>query len=238
LSHVALITGVGPGLGGALARRFSREGYCVGLLARTTEFTSELAQELAGGGRRALPLMADVGEPAEVAEAVRLLRMEFGPISVMIHNASSSLGDGLLKTTPEEFEQSWRVAALGGFVCAKETAPNMLAAGAGVMLFTGATSSVRGGGWLAFSSAKFAMRGLAQSLARELWPLGIHVAHVVVDGSIATPGLPAEILDDAPAVPILNPGSMADAYWNLARQEKSAWTLEIDLRPHDEQFFV
>lgn len=167
MKGAALISGVGPGLGAALARRFAREGLGVGLLARTTRFTNALARELKADGYRALPLAADVAWPLEVAESVRLLRAEFGPISVMIHNASSSLGNGLLETTPDDFEESWRAAAFGGFVCAQKTAPDMLAAGAGVMLFTGATSSVRGGGWLAFSAAKFAVRGLAQSLARE-----------------------------------------------------------------------
>jgi NAD(P)-dependent dehydrogenase (short-subunit alcohol dehydrogenase family) len=150
------------------------------------------------------------------------VRANLGSFGVLIHNASSSLGEGLLATTPEEFEQSWSVAALGGFVCARETAPDMLAAGAGVMLFTGATSSVRGGGWLSFSSAKFAVRGLAQSLARELWPRGVHVAHVVIDGLIASPRTDEEPSDDEPA---LDPARIADAYWHLATQDRSAWTL-------------
>ena len=122
-------------------------------------------------------------------------------------------------------------------MCARETAPDMLRSGAGVMLFTGATSSVRGGGWLAFSSAKFAVRGLVQSLARELWPRGVHVAHVIIDGLIAPPrtgGAPPENEKE----PALDPDHIADAYWHLAMQERSAWTLELDLRPHTEQFYV
>jgi NAD(P)-dependent dehydrogenase (short-subunit alcohol dehydrogenase family) len=103
------------------------------------------------------------------------------------------------------------------------------------MLFTGATSSVRGGGWMGFSSAKFALRGLVQSLARELWPQGVHVAHVVVDGLIGTPRDSTTI---AQSEPMLDPDCMADAYWHLANQARSAWTLELDLRPHTEQFFV
>ena len=107
-------------------------------------------------------------------------------------------------TEPEDFEECWRVAALGGFVCARETARDMIASGDGVMLFTGATSSVRGGGWLGFSSAKFAVRGLVQSLARELWPRGVHVAHVVIDGII---GSPRGITDSAGGEPLLDPHS-------------------------------
>ena len=234
MSHnrVALVTGVGPGLGASLARRFAREGFAVGLVARRPAFIEDLAREIASAGGKATALVADVSQPAEVKAAVSRLRAESGPIGVLLHNASSSAGDGLLGTTVADFESSWRIATLGGFVCAQETAPDMIAAGAGVMLFTGATSSVRGGGWLAFSSAKFALRGLAQSLARELWPQGVHVAHVVVDGLIGAVG-EAVVAGE----PKLDPDHMAEAYWHLASQHRSAWTLELDLRPAREKFF-
>ena len=232
MNRVALITGVGPGLGAALARCFAREGFRVALIARSSGFINELARELS-----ALPLVADVSRPGEVEAAIAKARAEFGPINLLIHNASSSSGDGLLGTTAEQFEQSWRIAALGAFVCARATAPDMIAAGAGAMLFTGATSSVRGGGWLAFSSAKFALRGLVQSLARELWPQGVHVAHVLVDGLIGPPG-GSEMEAAGAAEPVLNPDAIANAYMHLASQERSAWTLELDVRPHGEQFFV
>lgn len=235
MNRVALITGVGPGLGAALARRFAREGFRVGLVARKPDFIVPLAEEISAVGPRALGVVADVGRPAEAVAAANQVRASLGPIGVLIHNASSSLGEGLLATTPEEFERSWRVAALGGFVCARETAGDMVDAGAGAMLFTGATSSVRGGDWLGFSSAKFAVRGLAQSLARELWPRGVHVAHVVIDGLISAPSAVEELSSDEPT---LDPGHIADAYWHLVTQDRSAWTLEIDLRPHAEQFYV
>ncbi len=230
--RVALVTGVGPGLGAALARRFAREGFRVALLARHSDFIAELAGELSAAGEKAIGLVADVGRPEEVAAAVAEARADLGEISVLLPNASSSSGDGLLGTTAEEFESSWRIASLGGFVCARATAPAMIAAGAGTMIFTGATSSVRGGGWLAFSSAKFALRGLVQSLARELWPQGVHVAHVVVDGIIGPAGALVR-----PEEPQLDPEQMAEAYWQLARQDRGAWTLELDLRPHAETFF-
>lgn len=238
MNRVALITGVGPGLGAAVARRFARGGFRVAVVARTANFTERLVRELSSFGGPALAVVADMSQPKEVAAAVAKVRAELGPVGVLVHNASSSSGDGLLETTPEQFEQSWRVAALGGFVCARETAPDMLAAGAGAMVFTGATSSVRGGGWLAFSSAKFATRGLVQSLARELWPQGVHVAHVVVDGIIGPPRGNDEQTDAPSAEPLLDPDQMAAVYFDLARQERSAWTLELDLRPHREQFFV
>jgi NAD(P)-dependent dehydrogenase (short-subunit alcohol dehydrogenase family) len=235
LKRVALITGVGPGLGAALARRFALEGFQVGLLARSSEFIQTLAKEISASNPRAISVVADVSRPAETRAAVQRVREDLGSIGVLIHNPSSDLGQGLLGTTPEQFEHSWRVAALGGFVCAQETAPDMLQAGDGVMLFTGATSSLRGGGWLAFSSAKFAVRGLAQSLARELWPQGVHVAHVIIDGLIGTPQDHGRVPADEP---LLKPERVADAYWQLAMQDRSAWSLELDLRPASEQFYV
>ena len=235
LNRVALITGVGPGLGAALARRFAREGFQVGLVARSSDFSQALANEISASGPRAISVVADVSRPVEASAAVQRVREDLGSIGVLVHNPSSALGQGLLATTPEQFEQCWRVAALGGFVCAQETASDMLKAGDGVMLFTGATSSLRGGGWLAFSSAKFAVRGLAQSLARELWPQGVHVAHVIIDGLIGTPPDQSRVPVDEP---LLDPDRIADAYWHLAMQDRSAWSLEIDLRPHTEQFYV
>lgn len=231
-NRVALITGVGPGLGASLARRFAREGLAVGLVARHPSFIEELAREISEAGGKAVALVADVSRPAEVQAAVKRLRSELGPIGTLLHNASSSAGEGLRGTTVADFESSWRIATLGGFVCAQETAPDMIAAGEGVMLFTGATSSVRGGGWLAFSSAKFALRGLVQALGRELWPQGVHVAHVVVDGIIGPAGAAIGASE-----PKLDPDHMAEAYWHLASQPRSAWTLELDLRPAREKFF-
>lgn len=233
MKRVALVVGVGPGLGAAIARRFAREGFQVALVARTAEFIDQLTRELSSAGGRAGGFVADVSQPKQVTKVIAKVRAEFGPISVLVHNASSSSGNGLLGTSAEQFEEAWRVAALGAFICARETAPDMIAAGTGVMIFTGATSSVRGGGWLAFSSAKFALRGLAQSLARELWPRGIHVAHVIVDGLIGA----RDVAQKGSAEPMLNPDRMADAYFQLAGQDRSAWTLELDLRPHREQFF-
>ena len=229
---MVLITGVGPGLGAALARRFARGGCALGLVARHRDFIAELAREISDTGGKAIAVVADVSRPEEVNAAVQQVRAEVGKITVLLHNASASSGDGLLGTTPEEFENSWRIATLGGFVAARETAPDMIAAGQGAMLFTGATSSVRGGGWLAFSSARFALRGLAQSLARELWPQGVHVAHVVVDGIIGPAGVAT-----VGGEPKLDPNHMAEAYWHLANQHPTAWTLELDLRPQHEKFF-
>jgi NAD(P)-dependent dehydrogenase (short-subunit alcohol dehydrogenase family) len=232
MNRVALLTGAGPGLGASLARRFARGGYALGLVARHAGFIDALAQEISGRKGRALAVVADVGEPEAAKSAVARVRRELGKINLLLHNASSSNREGLLGTTPEQFAGAWRVASLAAFVCARETAPDMIAAGEGAMLFTGATSSERGVSWLAFSSAKFALRGLVQSLARELWPQGVHVAHVVVDGVIGERATPT-----SPNDPKLDPDQMAEAYWHLAHQSPAAWTLELDLRPKDEKFF-
>ncbi len=228
-----MVIGVGPGLGAAISRRLAHGGFSVALIARNNQFIETLANELSATGHAAIAIAADASHPAEIANAVARVRAELGPIEVLIYNASSASGNGLLGTKAEEFEATWRITTLGAFAAAREIAPDMIAARKGAMVFTGATSSVRGGGWLAFSSAKFALRGLAQALARELWPQGVHVAHVIVDGLIGERGCARA---DA-AEPALDPEQMAEAYFQLVEQDRSAWTLELDLRPHQEKFF-
>ena len=231
---VAIVAGVGPGLGAALVRKLVSEACRIGMLARSPEFIGKLATEI---GRNALAIPTDVSDPKEVAAAFHKVRQQLGPVEILIANASGSVGKGLTETTPEEFEQSWRIGVCGAFLCAREAVLDMLECGAGAIIFTGATSSVRGRvDAVAFSSAKFAVRGLAESLAVELWPKGIHVAHVIIDGVIDTPqvrkrhALPAQ-------EPLLEPEVIAEAYWNLIQQGRSAWSLEIDLRPNNEAFF-
>lgn len=233
MNRVALITGVGPGLGAALARRFAKEGFALALVARSPDFIGKLAGELSSLGQRSLALTADIGRADEISAVVAKTRSELGPIGVLIHNASGGAGGEMLDLSAEKFEEAWRVTTLGAFLLAKETAAEMTGDG-GAMLFTGATSSVRGGGWLAFSSAKFALRGMVQSLARDLWPKGVHIAHVLVDGIIHS----EEKEETNGARTLLDPDEMAEAYWYLANQPRSAWTLELDLRPNGEEFFV
>jgi NAD(P)-dependent dehydrogenase (short-subunit alcohol dehydrogenase family) len=231
---VAIVAGVGPGLGAALVRKLVQEGYEVGMFACSPGFIGKLADEL---GPNALAVPTDVSDAKEVAAGFRKVRQQIGPVDILIAHASGSVGEGLTKTTPDQFEQSWRIAVLGAFLCAREAVPDMLKRRAGAIIFTGATSSVRGrGGAVAFSSAKFAVRGLAQSLAVELWPRGIHVAHVIIDGVIDTPKV-REAYKLSDKEPLLKPEAIADSYWNLIQQERSAWSLEIDLRPNKEAFF-
>jgi NAD(P)-dependent dehydrogenase (short-subunit alcohol dehydrogenase family) len=235
MSRTAVIAGVGPGLGASLARRFAREGCRVGLLARSTAVTEELAAELrAETPGEATAVQADVADREAVAEAFETVREAFGGVDVLVNHASGATWAGA-DVDPEAFERSLQVGPVGSLNCTQAALPDMRPDGeSGTVIFTGATSAVRGrDGALGFSAAKFATRGMAESLARELGPEGVHVAHVVVDGGIATPdaldagGDPDELLD---------PDAIADSYWHLVEQDRSAWTLELDLRPHVEPF--
>lgn len=237
MASVAFVAGTGPGLGAALARRFAREGCAVALMARSEGYLKELASELVDLGVRAHPVTGDVTDPGQVARAFDAARDALGPVDLLVSHASAAAWKGLQALSAEEFERAWRVTVMGAFLCAKEAVPDMIENGAGTILFTSATSAVRGRkGAAAFSSAKFGLRGLAQSMATELWPNGIHVAHVVIDGMIDTPAVRREHAP-GPDEPLLKPDEIADAYWHLANQKRSAWTLELDLRPYNEAFF-
>ena len=236
--EIAVIAGAGAGLGAALARKFAREGCAVALLARSADFLSALAEELRGTGVRALPVPTDLTDAGAVAKAFARVRGELGPVSILINHVGSAVWGGFSELTVEGFRSSWERCALAAFLCCKQAVPDMLTGGGGSILFTGATSSIRGRkGAPAFSSAKFAVRGLADALARELWPQGIHVAHIVVDGVIDTAAVRAD-MPDAASGPLLNPDEMAETYWALTRQKPGAWTFELELRPKGEDFFV
>ena len=231
--RVAIVSGVGPGLGAALVRKLAQEGCRVGMFARSAGLIRKLATQL---GSQVMAIPTDISDAKQVAAGFRKVREKLGPVEILIAHASGSRGGHLEKTSPEEFERSWRGTVFGAFLCAREALPDMLKQAAGAIIFTGATSSVRGrGGAVAFSSAKFAVRGLAQSLAVELWPKGIHVAHVIIDGVIDTRKIRKTYKPSAKD-PLLHPDAIADAYWYLIQQDPSAWSLEIDLRPHKEAF--
>ncbi len=232
---IAVVTGVGPGLGAALARRFAGE-YALALLARRENYLKQLAGELQRGGATALDLASDVGDGAQLAQAFRRIRAELGDPEVLLYNAGSGKFGTVTEITPDQYESDWRVNAFGAFVAAKEVAPAMIARGRGVMLFTGATAGVKAGAKsVSFGPAKFAMRGLAQSLARDLGPKGIHVAWINVDGSIDVPGARGlkPTLKDGD---FLKPEAIAETYWHLAHQDPSAWTMELEVRPFKEKF--
>ena len=232
---VAVVTGVGPGLGAALVRRFAPT-YAVAMLARKADYLKALAREIRDSGATVLDLSCDVSDRAQITEAFRAIRKTLGEPEVLLYNAGSGTFGSITEITPEQYEADWRVNALGAFLAAREVAPGMIARGGGTMLFTGATAGVKAGPRsVSFGPAKFAMRGLAHSLARDLGPKGIHVAWINVDGSIDIPGargLKPGLNDDD----FLKPDAIAETYWHLAHQGPSAWTLDIDLRPFKEKF--
>ncbi|HEY0791853.1 MAG TPA: SDR family NAD(P)-dependent oxidoreductase [Chthoniobacterales bacterium] len=231
--EVAVVAGVGPGLGTALARRLVRAGCRVGLLARSETYLNALATELKAQTEVEC-CVVDLADAAEIERAFKRLQGALGPPDVLVYNASAGgpWRESILEVTPETFEHAWRVGVAGAFHAVQAVVPAMLEKGSGSILLTGATSSVRGSG-LAFSSAKFGLRGFAQALARELWPRGIHVAHVVIDGIIGEPGASGELTEE----PLLHPDRIADVYWHLVEQDPSVWTLELDVRPNREAFF-
>jgi NAD(P)-dependent dehydrogenase (short-subunit alcohol dehydrogenase family) len=234
---VSVIAGVGPGLGASLARKFAKQGCRLAVLARSSDFLESLAEEIRQLGTDILAIPTDVGEAEQVAAAFKHIRDRLGPVDVLINNASASgpFSQPFVEIAPETFARGWKVGVLGAFLCSQAVVPDMLIKNAGCILFTGATSSVRGGA-ITFSSAKFGMRGLAQALAKELWPKGVHVAHVIIDGVIRENEY-EPVPQDQTAEPLMNPAAIADVYWALIKQDKSAWSLEVDLRPHREKFF-
>ena len=238
MTHTAVVTGVGSGLGASLVRKLVKEGYRVGMFARSKDYLCSLEQELNTKETMAIGISTDISDPAQVQRGFQEIREKLGPIDLLINHAGNAAWKEFAALTPEDFERSWRVCAFGSFLCTKEAVTDMTNLQRGTILFSGATSSIRGRkGALAFSSAKYAVRGLADSLARELWPQNIHVAHVIIDGAIDTPDL-REQESPTSTEPLLNPDEMAEAYWSLIQQPKNAWSLELDLRPFNEDFFT
>ena len=238
MKHTAVVTGVGSGLGASLVRKLVKEGYRVGMFARSHDNIRGLEQELNTKEKVTIGISTDISDRAQVQRGFQQIREQFGPIDLLINHAGNGAWKEFVVLTPEDFERSWRVCAYGSFLCTQEAVTDMMSLQRGTILFSGATSSIRGRkGALAFSSAKFAVRGLAESLARELWPHNIHVAHVIIDGAIDTPDL-REQESPTSTDPLLNPDEMAEAYWSLIQQPHNAWSMELDLRPFNEDFFT
>ena len=231
-SKVVVIAGAGPGNGAALARRFANGGNRVAMLARDKDRVDALATEIEG----AQDYSCDVTNEASVKAAFVAIGAELGEVDTLIYNAGSGVFADVENITAEQFEAAWRVNALGAFLCSREVIPAMKGAGAGNIVFIGATASRRGSKMTAaFAPAKAAQRSLAESMARSLWPAGIHVALIILDGIVdleATrqrmPGKPDDFF--------LDPAGLAGIAWDLTRQSRRAWSFEVEARPYGENW--
>jgi NAD(P)-dependent dehydrogenase (short-subunit alcohol dehydrogenase family) len=232
---VCAVVGVGPGLGAALARRFAT-GYAVALIARGEDKLAALAKEIEAGGGKAIAVSADFAKPSDITAAFDKVRRQLGEVDALLYNAAMRPFGKLMDTKPSTFENTWRVTTFGAFLAAQEVVPAMLKRGAGTIIFTGATAGVKPFPTsAAFGPAKFAMRGLAQVMARDLQPQGIHVAYVDVDGAIDMPAIRErfpQLGEDA----LLKPSAIAETYWHLAHQDRSAWSHDVDVRPFKEKW--
>lgn len=227
--RTALIVGAGAGVSASVARAFTTAGLKVALAARNTEKLAALAAEL-----DAPAFALDAAQPDAVAKLFEDAEARLGPLDVAVYNASARARGPLAELVPAEVEQALAVSAFGGFLVAREAARRMIPRGQGAIFFTGASASVKGYAQSApFAMGKFALRGLAQSAARELAPKGVHVAHFVIDGAVrsATRPDPADRPDST-----LDPDAIAQTYLDVLRQPRSAWTWEVELRPWVETF--
>jgi NAD(P)-dependent dehydrogenase (short-subunit alcohol dehydrogenase family) len=232
---VALVVGAGDATGGAIARRFAREGYVACVTRRSVDKLGPLVDEIVAAGGRARPFGSDARKEEQVVDLVATIEREVGPIEVAVFNIGANVRFPIRDLTSRVYFKVWEMACFAGFLMGREVAKVMVPRGHGTILFTGATASLRGGsGFAAFAGAKHGLRALAQSMARELGPEGIHVAHTIIDGAIDTEFIRSNFpqryaLKEKDG--ILDPNAIADAYWMLHTQPRSAWTHELDLRP-------
>jgi NAD(P)-dependent dehydrogenase (short-subunit alcohol dehydrogenase family) len=229
---VCAVVGVGPGNGAAFARRFAKEGHAVALLARKTDFTSDLAGKLPGSRAYA----CDVGDERSVALAFDAVRRDLGDVDVVVYNAGSGVWGTIEDVSAADFEASWRVNTLGAFLVSKQVIGPMKAKKQGSIVFVGATASRRGvPRTTAFAPAKAAQRSLAEAMARTLWPSGIHVSIIIVDGVVDL-ARARERMADKPDSFFIQPDDVADTAWWLTRQPRSAWSFEVEARPFGESW--
>jgi len=239
LKGSVIIIGAGPGLGSSLARKFAKEGHHVFAVRRERHFEelNLLCNEIKESGGSATAIPSDAREEEQVISLFSEVAKS-GPIDCVVFNIGANVFFSIEETTSRVFRKIWEMGTFAGFLVGREAARHMK--DKGTIIFTGATASIRGGsGFTAFSSAKFGLRAVAQSLARELGPKGIHVAHTIIDGAIDHPWIKENFPDIYKLKEvdgILNPDHIAEAYYNLHLQEKTAWTHELDLRPYMEKF--
>jgi len=238
----AIIIGAGVSTGSAITRKFAEMGYHVCPVRRERNFSEleKLAKGIQEAGYQATPYGVDARDEDAIAKLFKEVEENIAPIDVVVFNPGANVFFPIEDTTARVYKKVWEMAAFAGFLTGREAAKYMKKRGHGSIFFTGATASIRGGaGFSAFSGAKFALRSLSQSMARELGPQGIHVAHFIIDGAIDTPFI-KENFPDTYALKekdgILQPKKIAEAYWNIHVQHPSAWTQEMDLRPYMEKF--
>jgi NAD(P)-dependent dehydrogenase (short-subunit alcohol dehydrogenase family) len=230
-----LVVGAGDATGGAIARRFAREGFVAVCTRRELSALQPLLQRIRADGGEAHGFGSDARVEEAVAELFETIERDIAPLEVLVFNIGANVNFPIRDTTARVYRKVWEMAAFAGFLAGREAARVMVPRGRGTILFTGATASIRGReGFSAFAGAKFALRALAQSMARELGPQGIHVAHTIIDGAIDTEWI-AENFPQVHALKaqdgILDPDHIADAYWMLHAQPRDTWTHELDLRP-------
>ncbi len=237
-----ILFGAGDATGGAIAKRFAREGFTACVARRSVEKLEPLVKEIQADGGKARAFGTDASQEDQVKDMFRVVEEEVGPIEACVFNVGNMTKVGPInEISSDDFRKIWESTCFSGFLSGREAALYMKKRGRGTILFTGATASMRGGsGFSAFAAGKFGLRALSQSMARELGPQGIHVAHVVIDGIIDTqwfqqkyPEMYAKKKDQGG---ILNPEDIAESYWQLHVQKRSAWTQELDLRPWTEKF--
>jgi NAD(P)-dependent dehydrogenase (short-subunit alcohol dehydrogenase family) len=238
----ALIIGAGDATGGAIARAFAAEGLtaCVNRRATNTDKLEALAQSIRNDGLSARAYPGDAREEDDMIEIVKNIEREVGPIEVAVFNIGANVNFPIIEMTARVYRKVWEMACFGGFLMGREVAKAMIPRERGTIIFTGATASLRGGsGYAAFAGAKASLRMLAQSMARELGPKNIHVAHSIIDGPIDTDFIATRVPDIADmraSDAILSPDEIARTYVMLHKQHRSAWTHELDLRPWTESF--
>jgi len=231
-SPVCAVVGVGPGNGEALARRFAADGYALALMARRTDLTTKLAAEL----KRAKSYACDVADAASVEAAFAAARADLGEVDALIYNAGSGVWGNVEEVKAEDLERSWRVNTLGLFLCSGQAIPAMRRKGEGAIIVVGATATRRGAaGAAAFAQGKMAQRALTESMARHLWPAGVHVALIVVDGVVGGP-VTRSRFQERPDDFFIDPAGVATIAADLVAQDRSAWSFEVEARPFKEKW--
>ena len=238
--RAVLVVGAGDATGGAIARRFAREGYVACVTRRNADKLQPLVERIRADGGEAHAFGSDARKEEAMVELVERIERDIAPIEVAVFNIGANVRYGITETSARVYYKVWEMGCFAGFLMGREVSKRMLERGRGTILFTGATASLRGrDGYAAFAGAKAALRALAQSMGRELWPKGIHVAHVVVDGAIDTEFIRSNFPEryaQKDRGGILDPEHIADIYWQIHCQPRDAWTHETELRPWTESW--